>query len=150
MELFSLPPRVFGCIAFAQDLSPNLDKLSPHSVKCVFVGYSHTQQGYRCFDPSTRTYIVSADVTFFESQHYFEDSGSSSDGVPFPSPIEPCEQEEARPLKVYCRRQQLSLPSPTELSSTPTNLPPTALNIPIALRYMFHHNPSYITFCFLW
>ena len=56
-----------------------------------------------------------ADVTFFESQCYFEDSGSSSDGFSFPSLVESCESaakdpvtvehEEARPSKVYCRRQ---------------------------------------------
>ena len=45
-ELFSLPPRVFECIAFVQDLSPGLDKLSPRSIKCVFVGYLRTQRGY--------------------------------------------------------------------------------------------------------
>ena len=41
-ELFSLPPRVFGCVAFVQDLSIGLDKLSPRSIKCVFIGYSRT------------------------------------------------------------------------------------------------------------
>ena len=31
-ELFSLPPCVFGCIAFAQDHSSNISKLNPHAV----------------------------------------------------------------------------------------------------------------------
>ena len=91
MELFSLHPKDFGCVAFVQDLSPYLDKLSPRYIKCVFVGYSRTQRGYRCFDPSTRKYFVSTDVTFFKSQHYFEDNVFRSDGVPLPSPVESCE-----------------------------------------------------------
>ena len=78
-------------VAFVQDLSSNLDKLSPHHVKCVFIGYSRIQRGYRCFDPSTCKYIVSTYVTFFECQRYFEVSVSSFDGVCFSSPFEPCE-----------------------------------------------------------
>ena len=45
--LFHLPPKVFGCIAFIQDLSLDLDKLSPRSIKCVSLGYSRTKKGYR-------------------------------------------------------------------------------------------------------
>ena len=66
-ELFSLPPRVFGCLAFVQDLFPRLDKLSPRSIKCVFVKYSRMRKEYRCFHPPTRRYYVSVDVTFFQT-----------------------------------------------------------------------------------
>ena len=79
-ELFSLPPRVFGCVAFVQDLSLGLDKLFLRSIKCVFVGYSRIQRGYRCFHPRNHCYIVSANVTFFESTPYFD----SIDSVPLP------------------------------------------------------------------
>ena len=40
---FSMTPRIFGCTCFVQDLSLELDKLSPRSIKCVFVG---TQKEY--------------------------------------------------------------------------------------------------------
>jgi len=62
-----MTPRVFGCTCFIQDLSPGIDKLSSKSIKCVFVGYFRTQKGYQCYNLSTRKYLVSADVTFFES-----------------------------------------------------------------------------------
>ena len=52
---------------FVQDLSPSLDKLSPRSVKCVFIEYFRTKKGYRCYNPYNRKYFVSADVQFFES-----------------------------------------------------------------------------------
>jgi len=29
-----------------------LDKLGPRSQKCVFLGYSRTQRGYRCYSPT--------------------------------------------------------------------------------------------------
>ena len=57
-ELFILPSKVFGCIAFVHNHTTSLDKLAPRSVKCMFVGYSRTQKGYRCFHPPTRRYIV--------------------------------------------------------------------------------------------
>jgi len=66
-SIFHVVPPVFGHTYFVQDLSPGLDKLFLISVKYVFVGYSRTQKGYTCYNPSTRKYYVSADVIFFES-----------------------------------------------------------------------------------
>ena len=62
-HLFTLPPQVFWCVTFVQDLSPNLDKQSPRSIKCIFMGSSRTQRGYRCFHSPTRRYFVSTDST---------------------------------------------------------------------------------------
>lgn len=36
--IYSILPRVFGCICFVHNLSPGRDKLSAHVIKCVFVG----------------------------------------------------------------------------------------------------------------
>jgi len=38
-NLFFITPRVFGCTCFVQDLFPDLDKLSPQSIKYVFIGF---------------------------------------------------------------------------------------------------------------
>ena len=65
--LFSLSPRVFGYLCFVSNTRSNLDKLSLHSIRSMFVGYSCTQKGYCCFDPVSRKYYVSVDVTFFEN-----------------------------------------------------------------------------------
>lgn len=48
-----LQPRIFGC------------------VKCVFLGYSTTQKGYKCFHPPSKRLYVSRDVTFNEQESYF-------------------------------------------------------------------------------
>jgi hypothetical protein len=40
--------------------------LDPKAKKCVFIGYSLEQKGYRCFNPSTRKLQVDRDVVFDE------------------------------------------------------------------------------------
>ena len=75
-DLFALPPRVFGCVAFVHDQTPNLSKLAPRSIKGVFVGYSRTQKGYRIYLPEQRKYVISADATFFEDTRYFTSSST--------------------------------------------------------------------------
>ena len=41
---------------------------------CVFLDYSRLQKGYRCYSPSLDRYLVSADVTFFETHLFFLES----------------------------------------------------------------------------
>ena len=41
-------------------------KLDPKAEKCVFIGYSLEQKGYRCYNPVTRQIRVSRDVVFVE------------------------------------------------------------------------------------
>ena len=36
-------------------------------MKCIFLGYSRVQKGYRYYCPSFCRYMVSADVTFLEN-----------------------------------------------------------------------------------
>jgi len=57
--LHSLPPKVFGCTCFVHNFSPSLDKLSPKSPKCVFLGFTRSQKGYKCLSPSLNRYFFS-------------------------------------------------------------------------------------------
>ena len=83
-ELFCLPLTVFGCVG------PGLDKLAPRFLRCVFVGYSRTQKGYRCYHPPSRRYFVSVDVTFWESKSYFDSTDQPNTPITVlnPSPVE--------------------------------------------------------------
>ncbi|CAN1152027.1 Retrovirus-related Pol polyprotein from transposon TNT 1-94, partial [Linum perenne] len=67
-----LPPRIFGCTAFVHINSIHRTKLDPRSHKCIFVGYSPNQKGYKCYSPATRQVYHTRDVTFFESQSFFD------------------------------------------------------------------------------
>ena len=51
--LYFLSPRVFGCTCFVHILTPGQDKLSAKATKCIFLGYSRFQKGYRCYSDSS-------------------------------------------------------------------------------------------------
>ena len=51
------PPYVFGSTCFVHLLSLGRDKLSPRSIKCVFLGFRH-QKGYKCYSLSQPRDII--------------------------------------------------------------------------------------------
>lgn len=79
--------RVFGCICFVLRPGELRDKLEAKSTKCMFLGYSTTQKGYKCYDFSKNRTIVSRDVKFIEHQGYYDkkDWGSLKDLARSPS-----------------------------------------------------------------
>ncbi|RVW65077.1 Retrovirus-related Pol polyprotein from transposon TNT 1-94 [Vitis vinifera] len=104
--LYFLPPRVFGCTCFVHILTPGQDKLSAKAMKCLFLGYSRLQKGYRCYSLETHRYFISADVTFFEDSPFFSTTSESlpvSEVLPIPI-VSPPEAMPPRPLQVYHRR----------------------------------------------
>ena len=158
-----MTPCVFGCTCFVQDLSLRLDKLCLRFIKCVFLEYFRTQKGYRCYNPSTRKYLVSTDVTFFESVSYFSPqvpviisetvSPSLIVSLPTPastvsSPVPPVETQDppaTKPIKdfryVYTHRPKIhasksvsSIPSPVDGPPPPSSASPSDLDIPVTLR----------------
>jgi hypothetical protein len=67
----NLVPRIFGRVSFVHIHSQSRGKLDLRALKCVFVGYSSTQKGYKCYHPPSKKFYVSADVTFNEQESYF-------------------------------------------------------------------------------
>ena len=45
--------KLFGCIAYVHVLDKLHTKLDPKAQKCVFIGYSLEQKGYKCYNPTT-------------------------------------------------------------------------------------------------
>lgn len=56
---------------FKLQLKPSLD---PKATKCLFVGYSSCQKGYKCFSSNTKKFFITMDVTFFEEKSYYPKS----------------------------------------------------------------------------
>ena len=146
LNLFYLPPRVFGCICFVHILTPGQDKLSAKATKCVFLGYSRLQRGYRCYSPDTKHYFISVDVTFFEDSSFFSSvvrpSASNVLSIPFalPSPDFPSPPPDVmpRPLQVYTRRPRPPTRPRVDSSlmpqSSPAPVPQPSDDLPIAIR----------------
>lgn len=142
--LYPVPPRIFGCVCFVHDFTPGLDKLSPRSIKSVFLGYSRTQKGYRCLDPLTNRHYTCADVSFFELQPYFSpplvkpSDTLVATPLPIPLPVSPnANVPSPKPLQVYTRRPRPELDSclpPGPPTAAPSNPPPSTNDLPIALR----------------
>lgn len=75
--LSQVPLKIFGCTSFVHNHQPNRSKLDPRSFKCIFLGYSPNQHGYKCYSPSTKKFYHSMDVSFFEDQPYYSKNENS-------------------------------------------------------------------------
>jgi len=72
--------RVFGYIAYVHVPDENRSKLDPKAEKCIFIGYSLEQKGYRCFNPSIQKLQVSRDVVFDEMVSWYSPLKVAKDG----------------------------------------------------------------------
>ena len=109
--LYFLLPRVFGCTCFVHILTPGQDKLSAKATKCIFLGYSRLQKGYRCYFSETHRYFLSADVTFFEDSPFFSTSKSLPVSEVLPLLIiSPPDAVPSHPLQVYHRHHRVVVP----------------------------------------
>ena len=73
--------RLFDSIAFQHIPDEKQQKLDHKSEKCILVGYSYEQKGYKCFNPSTRKVRVSRHVVFNESASCYRVDSSPSDPI---------------------------------------------------------------------
>ena len=143
-SLFPIDAKVFRCTCFARDVRPQVFKLDPKSLKCIFVGYSRVKKGYMCYCPTLRHYFVSTDVTFFEPTLFSFSSPITSQGeddhllvYTVFSPASSAPTPAYVPVKpaialVYSQFQNppVSSPTPTALSLHPVQ----SDDLPIALR----------------
>jgi hypothetical protein len=84
LSLFGSAPsyehlRVFGCTCYPNTTATVPPKLSLHSTRCVFLGYSADHKGCRCLDLSTNCMIVSRHVVFDEDSFPLDVSSSLTD-----------------------------------------------------------------------
>ena len=136
--LYHVSPCVFGCTCFVHDISMGLDKLPAKAIKCVFLGYSHLQKGYRCYSLDTKRLYMSTDVTFFEETPFFSSSMQDLQQVlPIPSfsPI-------VSPTYETPNQEGNQNHSPTESSSTQNHSPTKSPSPPVTSRQMSQGNDT--------
>ena len=82
--------RIFGAVAYVRIPDEKWENLDPKSEKCILTEYSLEQNGYKCYNPSTRKVRVSRDVVFDKSASWY-----APETIPIPTPIdaESAEQE---------------------------------------------------------
>ena len=97
----TLPLKVFGCTAFVHIHSHARSKLDPRACKCVFIGYSPVQKGYKCYDPAIKRVFFSWDVTFFEGTPFFPKTSLQEENM-----------DEACFLETNCSMNPESVPEP--------------------------------------
>ena len=74
--------RVFGRIAYVHVPKEKRRKLDTKAEKCILVGYSDEQKGYKCYNPRTKQARVSRDVVFDESASWYLPPTPSPDSSP--------------------------------------------------------------------
>uniref|UniRef100_A0A2N9FMB1 Protein kinase domain-containing protein n=1 Tax=Fagus sylvatica TaxID=28930 RepID=A0A2N9FMB1_FAGSY len=128
-SLLNIPPKVFGCTCYIHVHQHQRGKMDTCARKCLFVGYSATQKGYKCYHPPSGKVFVSMDVTFLEQEAYFLRGASDTSlqgeigskeeeklswnemTIPIVSRVEitpptPSKLPEERELRVYARRKK--------------------------------------------
>ena len=54
----------YGCLCFVSNSKRERHKFLQRAQKCIFIGYSTNQKGYKVYNVQTKTISVSKDVTF--------------------------------------------------------------------------------------
>ena len=65
--------RVFGCLSFVHAPDGKRQKFHPKASKAIFVGYPQDTKGYKLYDLSSKRFVRSRNVIFYENNfHSFE------------------------------------------------------------------------------
>ena len=59
--------RVFGCRAYVHVQKPHRQGLQSHTRNCIHLGFEDGYKGWKCYDPQTKSIVVSRDVIFDEA-----------------------------------------------------------------------------------
>ncbi|CAL9016784.1 unnamed protein product [Prunus brigantina] len=115
-SLLHIQPKVFGCVSYVHVHQHSRDKLDPRALKCVFVGYSISQKGYKCYYPPSGKIFVSMDVTFVSKRPIFrsllvggrlmERKSRFPDIGYIPSPNDDTHDTHEKELQVYQERRR--------------------------------------------
>lgn len=101
--------RVFGCTCYVLLPRSEYSKIDAKSAKCIFLGYSDTQKGYRCYDWDAKRMRISRNVLFFEDSFYFRSTTEPTDALGCLTPLSSYFDDEPDPST----RVPLAAPPPS-------------------------------------
>ncbi|PKU73081.1 Retrovirus-related Pol polyprotein from transposon TNT 1-94 [Dendrobium catenatum] len=111
--------KIFGCLCFPWLQHSASHKFAPKSSACVFLGYSSSHKGYRCYQLSNQKIIISRHVQFHEHVFPFASSAPTNSNISTTNPT-----SIAAPLSlVPYTLTNAALHPPTSLPTEHTHLP---------------------------
>jgi Integrase core domain/gag-polypeptide of LTR copia-type/GAG-pre-integrase domain len=120
--------RVFGSKAYVHTPEAKRKKLDPRSIEMIFVGYEPGSKGYRFWNSSKRSIVLSRDVTFDERTF----PAKLAAGPPAPAPAQPLMIEGSTTIM---------LPQSTQTVPAPPHTP-QIVPTPDRQSTIFHTPPS--------
>ena len=132
-----------------------MSKLDPKSLKCIFLGSSRVQKGYRCYCPYFQGYLVSGDVAFLENAPFSPNPIHTNQGEeydfliytlasPTPTSVSPLTKPSITQVYAQCLHPPISSPPPATLTSNPV----LSDGLPIALhKGKRHYTHPISSFC---
>ena len=84
---------MFGCICYVHIPNERRKKLDVKADKCIFLGYATNSKGYKCYNPVTKAFYVSRDVTFDEVNSWFPHPASRGPQDMVHSSIKKCKRD---------------------------------------------------------
>jgi hypothetical protein len=73
-------PKIFCCVCLVHIHGPARGKLNPQALKCVFVSYSPTHKGYKCYQPQSRKHCLNGCHFLWNTILFLSIPNSSSRG----------------------------------------------------------------------
>ena len=71
----NISAKIFGCIVSVH--LHHTGKLDHRAIKCISLRYSTTQKGYKCYQPSSRKFFISADAKFDDFRMFYDEASRS-------------------------------------------------------------------------
>ncbi|PKU82870.1 Retrovirus-related Pol polyprotein from transposon TNT 1-94 [Dendrobium catenatum] len=151
-EFTSFFLRTFGCLCFPWLRPYTSTKLDPRSQECVFLGYSTSHKGYKCYNLTTHKIHISRHVVFHEQTFPYKTDPpkSNSDFPTSPVPISPYLLTPTSTIPIQSSNHvpllppvSNQLPNSTTISQTDQHTPPGPELTPTDTNPLPTHRPSH-------